>query len=781
MIQRWRARRGGAPADVRVPAFQEMARTPMLLRAVTWLLTVVVTLTAVADYLGLDSIRGASQGNEEALNLAGRQRQLSQRMVHQGLQLAQDFDARDRWSAALSQTLHELRQDRKRLEQLPFFQIEMVGKPSIAALELGATRVLASRDAGEARRATAALAESAEAFLPAMDAAVREAQRRAEAIAREVQTAHFRQMAALALFVSVLSLGLGEWLARRIARQNQRSHLMVQELERLALVAERTYNAVIITDRLGRVRWTNDAFTRITGYSLADVLGRKPGAVLQFEGTDPETRRRIGAALAAEQPIQVEILNRGKEGRTYWLMLDIQPIRDGGGQCVGFSAVETDITLQVLERQRLEALLGTSPAGVLQQDSNGRVTHANPEACRILGLSLEELMGLEAVESYWQTIREDGSRFPVAELPGLVALRTAQPQRGVVTGIVTHLGHTRWLRINAEPLKNPKGEVHAVVSSFVDITEAHSQRRLLTLTVQAAGLGTWDWWLKSGEVQFNDRWWEMLGYRRGDLPETSTTWELLVHPDDVGASQAALQLHLMDPAQPYRSEFRMRRADGGWSWIMAAGAVIERLPDKTPLRMAGVHIDINGRKALEQRLAVAALTDALTGLPNRAALTARLAKCASRAQRDPSYRFAVLFMDFDRFKQVNDTLGHEAGDELLRQIADRLRTTLRPSDDVARLETPEPPAIRLGGDEFVVLLEPVVHLRDVEAVAHRLLNALAQPYAVAGRTIESTVSIGVAHSSPGSADPDTMLHDADSAMYEAKRRGRGQFVVHGAG
>lgn len=784
------ARAGG---DYSFPEFEASARMPGYLRGLMVVIAVAVCVAAVLDFVGVDAVEDGRTGDEEVLNLAGRQRMLSQRAALLAARLALGGE-RAAPAAALAQTVQQLQQDRSRLLALPRFAafadrapaLEPLVQAAQAALQIAeAASPVSSASAnapGEhaARDAAQAVADAADAFLPPMEALMAALQQATEQAVHDTEAAHARYMTALAAFVSLLALGGGEWLARRMARQHARLRQQAQELERLALVAERTDNAVIIADAQGRMTWANEAFTRISGYALHEVLGRKPGSLLQFEGTDPATRERLRTAIAAHEAVQVQILNRGKQGRLYWLHLDIQPLRNDEGRCTGFVAVETDITAEVLERQRLQTLLRALPAGVVQQDAQGRITDANPEACRILGLSLAQLQGRESVDPRWQTVHEDGSPFPGEEHPAMQALRSGQAVRGVAIGVALPDGERRWLRVNAEPVLGPDGSAVSVVSSFVDITEASAQRRLLALTVDAAGLGTWDWNVPQGEVRFNDRWWQMLGYPPGTLPAALSSWEALVHPQDLPAAKRALQRHFDDPAEPYRCEFRMKCADGSWAWIMAAGSAIERQPGGPPRRMAGIHLDITQRKHLEQRLADAALTDALTGLPNRAALQGRLAQCAARAKRDGDYRYAVLFMDFDRFKQVNDSLGHEAGDELLRQIAERLRATLRPGDDLARLDSGEHTAARLGGDEFVALLEPLRRPEDATAVAQRLLDALAASYLIAGQEVCSTVSIGIVTSERADRDPEALLRDADTAMYEAKRRGRARYVVFSA-
>src|SRR5947208_8567542 len=186
-----------------------------------------------------------------------------------------------------------------------------------------------------------------------------------------------------------------------------------------------------------------------------------------------------------------------------------------------------------------------------------------------------------------------------------------------------------------------------------------------------------------------------------------------------------------------------------------------------PVGATAIAYDVTARKQAEQQLAHGALHDALTDLPNRAYFVERVTQAQARVRRDPDYRFAVLFIDSDKFKAVNDNLGHGAGDRLLTEIAGRLRTCVRPGDVVARL----------GGDEFAVLLEDIVGPADAEHAARRIQDALAAPVAFEGREIVATASVGVALSRPGYTESQDLLHDADLAMYHAKQQGGARFRV----
>ena len=270
----------------------------------------------------------------------------------------------------------------------------------------------------------------------------------------------------------------------------------------------------------------------------------------------------------------------------------------------------------------------------------------------------------------------------------------------------------------------------------------------------------------------------MLGWRREEFSGRLDDWLALIHADDLPAWQASVDAHLQDPAMPCRAELRIRRPDGDWAVVQCCGVVTERDDTGTrPRRLAGVHIDQSEQVQMQAMLRHAARTDGLTQLPNRAAVFDRVQQVIERAARQPRFGYAVLFMDFDRFKQVNDTLGHAAGDELLRQIAQRLRQALRAGDEVHQRPSYQHTAGRVGGDEFVVVLEGVHGRDEASAIARRLLDVLAEPYDLGGQRVQSTASIGIVTSEQAANDANTVMRDADTAMYEAKRNGRGRWVV----
>jgi diguanylate cyclase (GGDEF)-like protein/PAS domain S-box-containing protein len=343
--------------------------------------------------------------------------------------------------------------------------------------------------------------------------------------------------------------------------------------------------------------------------------------------------------------------------------------------------------------------------------------------------------------------------------------------------LITRNAELRWALVDMQPIHDPEGELTGWVLVATDMTEVRAQQQLLSLAVDGAGLGIWHWDMVADVIDCNDRLLAIMGHQPGGLEMNARNWFQQVHPDDQAHWRDAIREHLHRPQVPLRIAVRARHGANRWVWIMFAGTVADRDAQGRALRMAGVAMDVNSQKAMEHQLRTAARTDVLTQLPNRTVVVDMIDSAIARQRAQPGYHFAVLFMDFDHFKQVNDTLGHTAGDELLRQIARRLEDTLRPGDNFVHTSDFAQMAARIGGDEFVVLLDDIRGDLDAEIVAGRLLDVLAMPYLLDGHRVSSTASIGIVTSTHAGIDSDGVLRDADIAMYEAKRSGRARYAM----
>jgi len=286
------------------------------------------------------------------------------------------------------------------------------------------------------------------------------------------------------------------------------------------------------------------------------------------------------------------------------------------------------------------------------------------------------------------------------------------------------------------------------------------------LAARGANDGLWDWNLVAGEVYLSERWREMVGMVDPSISLSPEEWFSRVHLSDLPQLKVDIAAQAAGSRSHFHSEHRLRHSEGFFIWVLCRGIVV-RDTEGRALRIAGSMTDITARKDLEERLRREAQFDSLTTLPNRSYATDLLRRAIARAKRNREQQFGVLFLDCDRFKVVNDSLGHHAGDSLLRLVAGRLNGCVRPGDVVARL----------GGDEFVVILEGVKDEAEAITVAERIQQSLAQPFYLDGRELFMSVSVGIAMSQPGVERPEDYLRDADLAMYRAKLRGRARHEV----
>ncbi len=285
------------------------------------------------------------------------------------------------------------------------------------------------------------------------------------------------------------------------------------------------------------------------------------------------------------------------------------------------------------------------------------------------------------------------------------------------------------------------------------------------LAVEGANDGLWDWNLRTNEVYYSPRWMSMLGLVEAQVPGRPEAWLSRVHADDAEELRRDIDGHLAGGTDHFSKEHRIRCQDGSYRWMLSRGVV--RRDQRGVTRMAGSLTDIHAQKVVEERLRRDALTDALTGLPNWTLFKDRLRAAIAKAKRQPAHRFAVLFLDLDRFKTINDSLGHSNGDKLLVAVSKRVADVLRPGDTIARL----------GGDEFAVLVEDCAEPSDAHRVADRIHAEFKAPLHLDGHEVFVSTSIGIALSSPRYAYPEECLRDADTAMYRAKGADRGGHAI----
>jgi diguanylate cyclase (GGDEF)-like protein/PAS domain S-box-containing protein len=295
----------------------------------------------------------------------------------------------------------------------------------------------------------------------------------------------------------------------------------------------------------------------------------------------------------------------------------------------------------------------------------------------------------------------------------------------------------------------------------------HLEQERLALALDGSNQALWDWNVKSGKVTLSPRWNRLLG---GGAEETRTTIEALaqlVHPDDLPRVKEHLRGILKGSARNYDVEHRVRTINGEWKWIHSRGRVIDRDRNGHALRLIGTNADVSERKEREQALHHRAHHDSLTGLPNRTLFQDRLAQAVARSRRG-GVLMAVMLLDVDKFKSVNDELGHDVGDALLAAFAQRLKACARATDTVARL----------GGDEFTVVLESLARREDGLHIADKIVEAMRPPFELGAHTLRITTSVGIAfYQGEREIGEEGLVKQADEALYAAKAAGRDTFRV----
>jgi diguanylate cyclase (GGDEF)-like protein/PAS domain S-box-containing protein len=289
------------------------------------------------------------------------------------------------------------------------------------------------------------------------------------------------------------------------------------------------------------------------------------------------------------------------------------------------------------------------------------------------------------------------------------------------------------------------------------------------LAARGANDGLWDWDLQDNKVYFSPRWKAMVGFKENEIGDQPDEWINRIHEADRERVKQELASHQQGSTSQFESEHRVLHKDGAFRWMLSRGLAVRDSFGKA-LRMAGWQTDITEGK----------VSDPLTGLPNRLLFTDRLVRLLKLGKRRKDYLFAVLFLDLDGFKMINDSLGHLVGDQLLIGVAGRLEKCLRATDTVARPGQGFVVA-RLGGDEFTILIDDFKDPADAKHAAERLIKAVSAPFVLEGKEVFISASIGIALSSAASYEsPEEILRDADTAMYRAKSLGKGRYETFDA-
>ena len=305
-----------------------------------------------------------------------------------------------------------------------------------------------------------------------------------------------------------------------------------------------------------------------------------------------------------------------------------------------------------------------------------------------------------------------------------------------------------------------------------NVKKQMSSEELWRFALEGAGDGVWDWDLIADTTHLSDRYKEMLGFIDEDIYTNKEIWTNRIHVEDLPSMTAAVNSYLTGKTQKYIHEHRIICRDQSIKWVLSRGMIVHRDKNGKPTRMVGTHTDITERKLLQNKLENLAHFDSLCNLPNRTLFSDRLKLALAYAKREKKM-LAVLFIDLDQFKEINDLYGHEAGDMVLQAISLRLISCVRESDTVARL----------GGDEFIILLPIIDHEQDAILVANKIVEAVVKPIPLENFkdiplvNLYVSSSIGISIYPQHGKDEKLLVINADMAMYQAKNNGKNQAKI----
>ncbi len=519
----------------------------------------------------------------------------------------------------------------------------------------------------------------------------------------------------------------------------------------------------------GKLLFYNDALCQIYGCSGDELLGFSYSQYMSSDDLQILSSLRERVYTKGETSKGTTWMVKTKEGKRKFVEAYISLMRDSEGQPVGFSGITRDITERIQMEEKLldsekkyREILASVEDGYWEIDLKGNILFFNDALCRIHGYSRYEMSILS---------REDYSDKEGVEKMNKVwkeVFTTGKPAKGITWGITTRSGKKRYLEASISLMANSRNEPIGFRGITRDITErknaeeslSNAERRYRLLFENSPdGIVILD--PESSRIlEFNETAHRQLGYSRKEFAR------LTVSDLEVSENHEETKSHMGKVPCSGRTDFetKYRTKTGEIRNIKVTAQYSEIGGDRV---FHCVWRDITKSKRTEEKIQFLATHDLLTGLPNRLMFNHMLSHAIDSAKRYEK-QLAVLFLDLDRFKVINDTLGHGGGDHFLKEIATRLREALRAVDVIARL----------GGDEFVVLIEEVKELGQITAVANNILNAVMKPVRIMEQECRVTASIGISIYPKDGGDEQSLLKNSDIAMYFAKEEGKNNYQFY---
>ncbi len=525
----------------------------------------------------------------------------------------------------------------------------------------------------------------------------------------------------------------------------------------------------------GTLLRANCALVSLNGYASEAEMLAQVRNIGSESYVDARRRDEFCELMARDGHVSgfVSEIWRHKTRERIWVSENAHEVRDSQGNIAFYEGTVEEITARIKSVEAVDRSekdfrsLTSQVPGVLYRLT---ITPQGERHYRFVSDGVVKLFGVEP-----QAVLADGDllinmchRDDLDAVLGQWQVAIDQGQNlSLVFRIVLADQTCKWVQMNCSAVADDSpGFVR--VGVLLDITartlaEAALRERdkLWKLALENTGDGLWDWNIQAASVSFSPRFGEMYGFGGDDLMRFASEFDRRIHPEDREQRLRARQAHLDGLTPAYVNEHRVRCDDGSWKWILARGMVIGRDAQGQPTRMVGTHTDISARKQSEALIWHQANFDGLTGLPNRRMLHDRLEQNIMKTYR-AGKQLALLFIDLDHFKQVNDSVGHDMGDQLLIQAAERIVSCVREVDTVGRL----------GGDEFTVILSEMGDPERAEEIAQNIVQALSRGFQLGSEMAFVSASVGITLYPDDATEIDNLFKHADQALYVAKDSGR---------
>jgi diguanylate cyclase (GGDEF)-like protein/PAS domain S-box-containing protein len=538
---------------------------------------------------------------------------------------------------------------------------------------------------------------------------------------------------------------------------------------------------VAITDKAGVIQYVNDKFVKISKYSQTELLG-KTHQILNSHYHSKEFIKNLWGTITAGKVWHGELQHQTKDSSRYWVGTTVTPLLDENGQPKQFIAIKNDITHhkqteEALEQSKaqLESIIQSIQDGITVFDMSGKMIMLNEAEARMVGYTNAEEMkqNLDYFSKHFKLYTPiDKKEVPLEQWPVSRALRGETFSQHELWARRVDIHREWFISFSGSPVFGADGKQSLAVVISRDITErqlaqeqlqkSEYQFRSLIVGIEDHAIFRLD---KEGNItSWNEGIEHILGYREAEIVGKSIRIFFTERDQEQGVPQQLLEQAAAEGNSVHEG-IRVRKDGTSFYAVVTTTAIFGT--DGTIEGFSTVMRDITDLKEAEETIRFQALHDALTGLSNRKALDEHYALAYASAMRN-KHKLAVLFLDLDRFKTINDTLGHGIGDMILKEVAHRLQASVRKVDTVARL----------GGDEFIILLTELHSVQDVTRVAEKILEAFTPVIRVQDQSLHISTSIGIALFPADGQDIYTLLKNADTALYRAKDAGRNRFQYY---